>query len=444
LPTVAPSPTQTSQPTYGPDPTLAPNAPFKPRSGTLEVAMGKAGPLAPAADGGAAAATEINDFGFDLLRRLDQQGNLCVSPASIAFALAMARAGARGQTATEMDKVLRSFGSDAQGAEIVALLKALAADNYMQHGYDENGNEVAVQKARLDLANAAFAQRDMTFEQAYLNALSSRFASGMYLVDYRSDPDAARKVINDWVYDHTQGRIPQILGPGDIDTTTRLALANAMYMQAHWQVPFSDSATAPAQFTRSDGSKVSVPTMSGESVDWSYASGTGWRAVDLPYEGNTMSMTIIVPDNIGSFVSGLNAASLKALWKSERAYDVTLTLPRFHAGSHFNLSDYLSAMGMPTAFDPYAADFSGIAPITPSSPPLYIQRVIHQANIDVDEEGTTAAAATVVYMGAGAAPPEPLPSVTLHVDRPFVFLIHDNATGAVLFAGRIDDPSATS
>jgi serpin B len=422
-----------------PEPTTAPTLPFKPKSDKIEVAMGKAGPLAPAADGGDKAAAEINDFGFDLLRRLDPAGNLCVSPTSIALALAMTRAGAEGQTATEMDKVLRSFGSDGQASEIVALLAALKADNYTEEGEDENGNDVQVQKARLDLANATFTQQRLPVEQAFLDALSSRFSSGMYLVDYQKDAEAARKVINDWVYDHTQGRIPQILSPGDVDPSTLIALVNAMYLQAHWAKEFDPASTKSLPFTRSDGSRVSVPTMASED-DWGYASGKGWRAVDLPYAGYTMSMTIIVPDDMASFVAGLNAASLATIWKSEKKYDVTLTLPRFKADSHFDLASHLAAMGMPTAFDPNTADFSGIT----GDRSIYIGKVIHQANIDVDETGTTAAAATVVVGKGMIGEPDPIPSVTFHVNQPFLFLIHDKATGAVLFAGRIDDPSATS
>ncbi len=214
-----------------------------------------------------------------------------------------------------------------------------------------------------------------------------------------------------------------------------------MYLQAHWADEFDPASTKSLPFTRSDGSQVSVPTMSGEpgGSGWGYASGKGWRAVDLPYAGYTMSMTIVVPDDMASFVAGLNAASLATIWKSEKKYDVTLTLPRFKADSHFDLASHLAAMGMPTAFDPTPRTSPGSQPTSP----LFIANVIHQANIDVSEEGTTAAAATVVSMKGGIGP-NPIPSVTFHVNQPFLFLIHDNATGAVLFAGRIDDPSATS
>ena len=440
-----PSPIPTASPTDypwvtdEPEPTAAPTPKFKTKSGKIETLMGKAGPLAPAKDGGKLAATEINDFGFDLLRRMDPTGNICVSPTSIALALAMMRAGAKGQTATEMDAVMRSLGSDPQANEIVELLAALKNDNYSETGDDDSGRLVTVQKARLDLANAAFGQHGLSIEQTFLDALSSRFASGMYLVDYVKDAEAARKVINNWVYDHTQGRIPEILAPGDVDSSTLIALANAMYLQAAWSKEFDAGATKSLSFNLGDGSKVTVPTMS-EGDDLPYAAGTGWRAVDIPYYGWTMAMTIIVPDDMTSFVAGLNAAALAKVWKVEKTYGVTLTLPRFKADSHFDLSDILKALGMPTAFAS-EADFSGIT----TDQPIAIGRVIHQANIDVNEKGTTAAAATVVTgRGTVGGPGDPIPSVTFHVDHPFLFVIHDLATGAVLFTGRIDDPSAIS
>jgi serpin B len=155
-----------------------------------------------------------------------------------------------------------------------------------------------------------------------------------------------------------------------------------------------------------------------------------------------MSMTVIIPDSMAAFTSTLDAATLAAIWKAEKKYAVTLTLPRFHANTHFDLSQVLQAMGMPTPFTSGAADFTGIN--ADPSLALHIQKVIHQANIDVNEEGVTAAAATAVEGGKGSTGDAPtLPSVTVHVDHPFLFLIHDTTTGAVLFAGRMMDPSKT-
>jgi serpin B len=435
----------TAESTEGPQPTEKVVAPsFKAKPLSLESMQGKAGPPAPAQDGGKQAATAINDFGFDLLRHLDQSGNLCFSPASIEIALAMARAGARGETATEMDAVMRSFGAEDQAAEIVALLQALAADNAWESGYEEQDRPFKEQRVRLDLANAAFFQHGFTVEQAYLDALSSRFSSPLYLVDFDNEPEKARQQINDWVYNHTQGRIPEILHQGDVDSGTLFALANAMYLQARWGAEFNLSDTKSLPFTRIDGSKVSVPMMAKEAWWMNYASGTGWRAVDLPYYGDTISMAVVVPDNMSSFVAGLDAATLRKILASEKGYDVTLFLPRFKADTHFDLGDALKAMGMPKAFDFNGADFTGIS--LDRGRLLYIAKVVHQANIEVDEEGTTAAAATVAAEGWSVSGPGPTPppKVIFRVDRPFLFFIHDSATGAILFAGRIDDPSATS
>lgn len=407
--------------------------------------MGKAGLLAPTEDYGAGAAAEINAFGFDLLRRLDSQGNLCASPASIALALAMVRAGARGQTATEMDAVLHSLGSDPQAQAIVALLQSLQSDTYYEDSdwYAEDpmatpvpGKEALVE---LDVSNAVFSQKGMTLQPGYLDALSSRFGAGVGLLDYKNDPEAARLAINRWASDRTKGRIPEVLQPGDITTLTRIALANAIYLKAAWNSPFDETLTGSKPFTLADGSKVSVPTMAIDH-EFSYAAGRGWSAVDLPYAAGNMSMTIIVPDDMASFTAGLTATKFNSIVSQETGRTVDLTLPRFSAETRINLASLLAAMGMPTAFDPARADLSGIT----QDEQLYIAKVIHQANIDVVEQGTTAAAVTVVMVATtgGGDEPTPPPHVTFHVDKPFLYFIRDVRSGAVLFMGRIDNPAA--
>jgi serpin B len=394
--------------------------------------MGAAKLAAPAADGGVLAGTEINEFGLDLLRQLDSSGNLCASPTSIALALAMVRPGARGATATEMDKVLHDFGTTGQASEIVALLQALkAVSNSAKDPADE-----------LDVANAVFSQEGMNLEPAYLDSLSSGLGAGVGLLDFRNDPESARLTINQWASKWTKGRIPAILQPGDVDNLTRIALANAIYLKAAWDHQFDPKATSSQPFTRSDGSKVSVPTMASD-MGYLYAAGKGYRAVQLPFD-TSASMTIIVPDDMSSFVAGLTAAQLSTIDRQLSAYEVDLTLPKFSAESRFDLADVLKAMGMPTAFEmptPSAgADLSGIT----LDEQLYIQHVIHEANIDVDENGVVASAVTVVIGEAGAAGPGSLPRVTFHIDKPFLYFIQDRSTGAILFMGRIDDPSAAS
>jgi serpin B len=414
--------------------------------------MGTAPLVAPADDMGALAGTEINDFGIDLLRQLDSSGNLCASPTSIALALAMVRAGARGQTATEMDKVLHDFGTTGQASEIVALIQALqAVTTYDDSDFESDDPDATPDETgktpvqELDVSNAVFSQKDMTLEQAFLDSLSSSFGAGVGLVDYIKDPEAARQIINQWASERTKGRIPEILKAGDVDTDTRIALANAIYLKAAWADPFDPDATKSLPFTRADGSKVSVPTMAMGAL-FGYAAGKGYRAIDLPMggDGSSLSMTIVVPDDMTSFVKGLTAAQLAGIESGLSTYNVDLTLPRFSANTRFDLSDILAAMGMPTAFNKNLADFSGIT----TDEPLYIQHVIHQANIDVVEEGTTASAVTVVEGGKGScgdcAKPTPPPHVVLHINKPFLYFIQEDYSGAVLFMGRIDDPSASS
>jgi len=414
--------------------------------GQFAIALGNTALLAPASDDGKLAGTEIDDFGFDLLRKLASTGNLCASPTSIALALAMVRSGARGITGTEMDEVLHGFGSPGQAREVVALLKELQAQTvYQDDGAsgdsqatpDHTGQQPVVE---LDVSNAVFAQEGMSLEQAYLDSLSSEFGAGLGLLDYQNDPEGARKIINAWASDQTKGRIPEVLHPGDVTSGTRIALANAIYLNAGWSDPFDPQFTKSLPFTRPNGSAVSVPTMAIER-EFAYTAGTGYRAVELPY-GNglgSLSMTIVVPANMSTFVSGLSAATLASIDARAKTYQVDLTLPRFSADTRTDLATALGAMGMSALFDPDAADLSGIT----TDQQLYITEAIHEANIDVVEQGTTASAVTVALGGATAGPVS-FPHVQFHVNQPFLYFIREQTTGAVLFMGRIDDPSVKS
>jgi serpin B len=376
------------------------------------------------------AAGAINAFGIDLyLRIATGDGNVVVSPASIALALGMARAGAVGGTATEMDAVLRDLVTDDHAAWLNALDAALASRTGK---FPDANNEP--QPVTLRIANAPFSQRGMKLVDAYLEALASRYGSGLQLVDYKTESEAARKAINGWVSDQTEQRIPELLGPGSITPDVRLTLVNAIYLKAAWLTPFAEEATKTGAFTRLDGSTVDVPLMhAGGPLP--YASGDGWQAVELPYVGGSLAMTVIVPDDFAAFGKGLTPELLAEITGGLGNRPVTLTFPKFGIESKVELATTLAAMGMPAAFDPGLADFSGIT----TEERLFISAVIHQANIDVDEKGTTAAAATAVVMRATAEPGEP---VTLTVDRPFMFALRDVPTGAVLFLGRVTDPSA--
>lgn len=427
-----PIPTAASPAPGSPYPTLAP--------GELTVARGNAALADAMADKGAAAATEIDDFGFDLLRQLNATGNLVASPTSIALALGMVRPGAEGQTAAEMDKVLHSFGAAGQAGEVRALLAELATQNvYLTKdgmpipSPDPDKDAPTVE---LSVADQAFIQKDYSIEAAYLDSLTSAYNAGVALVDYKNASEAARQLINTWGSDQTRGRIQQILNEGDVDAMTRLVLVNAIYLQAAWSTAFDPSLTQDRAFTTADGTTVQVPTMAIDS-NYAYAAGSSYQAVDLPYSLGGLSMTIVVPDDIASFVNGLSAAGFQSILKAESDADVDLQLPRFSIQTRVELSDVLSALGMPTAFESTQADFSGIT----TEEPLYLAAVIHEANIDVVEKGTTASAVTAVVVAAGATRAQP-ERVTMHVDKPFLYFIHDTRSGAILFMGRVDDPTA--
>jgi serpin B len=378
----------------------------------------------------AVAADALERFGLALYERLAKGGNgaIVVSPASIALALAMARTGARGETAAQMDAVLGGLGSDATAAALNALDQALASRSGTFKAHDDKPYELT-----LGIANAPFAQRDTKWEQAFLDALASRYGAGVRLVDFKADAEGARKQINAWVDEQTRDRIPELLAPGLLDALVRLVLVNAIYLKAPWETPFAVEATRDGAFHRLDGMSVTVPMMS-LSEELPYARGDGWQVVELPYVGGSLALDVIVPDDLRAF-EGAAATLVPAATAALSDRHVDLELPRFKAETKVDLAELLPIMGMPLAFDPERAEFSGMT----TAEQLYISNVVHQANITVDEKGTEAAAATAVVMRTTAMPAEP---VRLVVDRPFLFALRDVPTGAILFLGRIVDPSA--
>ncbi|NJD26859.1 MAG: serpin family protein [Chloroflexi bacterium] len=418
--TASPGPSPTSPGTNNPDVVVG-------QGDLAAVALARA-PANPT--DAAAAAAGINDFGLELFRvGTDGDQNAVVSPASIILALGMARPGARTETAAQMDDVMRAVASDENAAWLNALDAALAARSGTYKNVFDKDAEVT-----LRIANAAYGQRGFEFERAYLEALASRFGVGLRLVDYVLAPESARQDINAWVDGQTEHRIPELLEQGTIDELTRLVLVNAIYLKAPWFAPFEEEVTRPAPFHRLDGSVVEVPTMLGGGTI-GYAEGDGWRAVELPYAGRDLAMTIIVPDDLDAFEASLSGERFAGVVEALEDQKVALWLPKFGIETKLSLAGVLADMGMDLAFDPMQADFSGIST---QRDDLYITDVIHQANIDLDEEGTEAAAATAVVMGVTSAPAKP--PVELRVDRPFLFALRDVPTGAILFLGRVVEP----
>ncbi len=364
-------------------------------------------------------------FGFDLYHAISQQpGNLFYSPFSISLALAMTYAGAREETERQMAATLRFTMPQADlHAAFNALDQELAARGQGAKGKDGEG-------FRLNIVNALWGQRDYGFAQAYLDMLAENYGAGIRLVDFASQPEPSRVMINDWVSDNTEGRIEDLIPPGMIDSLTRLVLTNAIYFNAAWMYPFAEGATRHAAFHKLDGSEVMLPTMSlTESL--AYGNGDGYQAIELPYDGGELSMLILVPDTgrFAEFEAALDADRLAAISQGLGYEQVRLSLPRFEFETELQLGDILAEMGMPVAFSG-DADFSGIT----GSPELTISEVVHKAFVGVDEAGTEAAAATAVIMRLTAMPGEP---IEVRVDRPFVFVIRDIVTGALLFAGRV-------
>lgn len=394
-----------------------------------------AGPTAPRAAVApgqeTAAIAAVNGLGLDLLRLNlgEAKGNVALSPFSIAAALGMARAGAGGTTAAEMDGVLHTTDAAALHAGMNALLQALDSRNGTFPGGD--GKDLVVQ---LHAADRAFVQQGLALLDPFVQTLAADYGSTLGTVDYAHAAEKARRTINAWVAERTKDRIPELLAEGTIDGLVRLVLVNAVYLKADWAVPFEKEATKPDVF-HAPGGDVSVPFMHG-AESWGWHEGDGWQAVTLPYVGNALAMTVLVPaeGRFDQVVAGLDDALLRQLTAPSPGGEVILSLPKFDIGSALQLDDQLRALGMRAAFDPTAADFRGIT----TDEQLYVSAVVHQATITVDEQGTEAAAATAVIARAASAV---LETHRLTVDRPFVFLLHDIATGALLFAGQVTDPS---
>jgi serpin B len=368
-------------------------------------------------------------FALDLYRYLagNEDGNLFLSPHSISVALAMTYAGARGLTEAEIAEALHfALPQDQLHAAFNQLDLELSQRGDEAEGKDGEG-------FRLHVVNALWGQQNHEFQAAYLDTLARNYGAGLRLVDFVNETEPSRRAINAWVSEQTEGRIEELVPQGAVDALTRLVLTNAIYFNAAWAEPFMEQATRDGAFFLLDGTSVEVPLMRQQAA-FRYARATGYEAIELPYDGNELSMVILLPDagEFQAFERGLDAARLATILAGLGYERVNLTMPRFEMTSEFSLTEALSALGMPLAFTD-AADFSGID----GTDELFISDVIHKSFVSVDEEGTEAAAATAVIAATGSAqePPE------VRIDRPFIFLIRDIETGTLLFVGRTLNPA---
>jgi len=370
------------------------------------------------------------EFAFDLYGQLkDEDGNIFFSPFSISQALAMTWIGARGDTETQMADTLHFNLPQA------TLHPAFNELDLELHSRGQGAKGKDGKGFRLNIANSTWGQDGWTWLPDFLDSLAVNYGAGMRLVDFATAPDECRVTINRWVEDKTEDRIKDLLPEGTIDNSTALVLVNAIYFNAAWLNHFEVENTFTGDFNLLDGSKVDAQLMR-QTEDQNYTDGDGYKALELEYDGEELSMVILLPD-VGRFEeieSNLDAEMIDGIVEdlSERSVDVTL--PKFEYESQFGLVETLTSMGMTDAFMPDIADLSGMD----GTRLLYITDVLHKAFVCVDEAGTEAAAATGVVIGYTSVP-EP---ATFKADHPFIFFIRDIETGAILFLGRVLDPTA--
>jgi serpin B len=383
-------------------------------------------PNVPAADLGALVSGNT-EFAANLYQQLrTEPGNFFYSPHSISSALGMTWAGAKGKTETDMATALAVTLPQSQFHPAMNMLdQELASRGQGAKGADGGG-------FRLNVANALWGQVGYPFEAAFLDMLGLNYGAGMHIVDFEGQPLQAVDLINGWVEKKTEDRIKDILSPDSVNSGTKLVLTNAVYFNAAWQVPFEPSNTKPGTFTTQAGASVMVPMMHG-SFEVPYVAGADYAAVELPYDGQELSMVLVLPNDLATFEAGLTGAKLDQIAGSlSSTYMVDTAMPTFEFDSKFGLVEPLKALGMGIAFSD-AADFSGIN----GTGGLVITDVIHQSFVKVNEAGTEAAAATAVIIGETSVP-QP---ASISLDKPFVFFIRDIQTKAVLFVGRVADPS---
>lgn len=371
--------------------------------------------------------TDNTEFSLALYQTLGKSnsGNFFFSPYSVSTALSMTLAGAAGQTEKQMASLLRA------PENIAAYHAARAALEKKIERIAEKGN------VTLETANSLWPQKGYALSQAFLKDLKRYYGSTVTPVDYRDATEAARNTINTWVEKKTRDKIRELLKPGILNSLTRLTLVNAIYFKGDWSNRFDGSATTDAPFFIRPDSTESVSMMH-QKRKFRYGASDSLQIIELPYSGEDLSMLILLPaekNGISGLEETLTPKTLDDLSKSLRETTVSIFLPKFTVTSTLRLDETLRTLGMTDAFDPAKADFSRM---TSQNDKLFIGAVVHKAFIDVNEEGTEAAAATGVVISLTSAMPRPEP--VFRADHPFLFLIRENRSGSILFMGRVAEP----
>jgi len=367
-----------------------------------------------------------NEFAVGLYKELrEHEGNLFFSPYSIRTALAQAYAGARGQTARQMAEVMR-----------------LPKDDSNVHRTFRSFEETLASRARhgtieIDVANALWRQTGFPLLEEFLNIMGAEYKSSLFEADFAGAPNKACRAMNRWVSDKTHGRIEEIVGPDNIDHLTKLILANAIYFSGEWKSPFDKFATSPDSFHFTPGKSqpvqtVTVPMMCQHEAVFGYAQFEECEALEMPYAGDRLSMVIFLPVTTSGWVdfeNKMSALDLSRLIQALPRQSVSVCLPKFQFESSFKLAGALEKMGMGNAFSQELADFGGMM----LEKPFGISNVLHKAMVEVDEAGTRASDATVVVISVGLPP-------VFRADHPFIFVIRDIPSDAILFMGRVLNP----
>jgi len=367
-----------------------------------------------------------NAFAIDFFKTaLQPSENAVFSPYSISAAFAMTYAGAAGDTASQMQKAMHWAGPASKVATDFASLNQILKD---------------AQKAgavQLSIANALWPQKGYGFRKDYLDLLSDTFKTSLHEADFVKQSEVERVRINQWVEEQTKDRITDLMPPGSVNEMTRLVLANAIYFKAKWQSPFKTESTRPAPFYLASGGSVSAPLMAKQS-NFRYALMPTFKLLELPYEGGELSMLIILPDatnGLPELEKEMSDANLVAWTRALRMKEVSVFLPRFRMTFETRLNGHLETLGMHDAFSDQKADFTGMT----GNRDLYISSAVHKAFVEVNEEGTEAAAATGIAMAPRSAV-RPVEIPVFRADHPFLYMIRHQATGTILFLGRMIKP----
>ncbi|MDD9868121.1 MAG: serpin family protein [Candidatus Campbellbacteria bacterium] len=426
-PTPTPTPTPTPDTTPEPTPDTNPDSPASPNDKSDESKTTTKDPK----DGAKILIDNLvdanNQFALDIYSELIKQekGNIFFSPYSIFVALAMVYEGTKGKTAEEIQKTFHFPKEDKTRRNSFATThKRLNAKNA---------------KYKLSIANALWVQKDYKLLKTYLDTVKKYYDGNATNLDFVGATEESRKTINSWVEKQTNDKIKNLFPEGSLDQLTRLVLTNAIYFKGSWDEQFDKSLTREEDFYVNADNVVQVKMMRKEEEElFKYTETDNAQIIELPYKGKDLSMLIFLPkekDGITSLENSLSIQNINEWRKNLQTQEVYVYIPKFTFNARYSLNNTLSKLGMPTAFTPGAADLSGID----GSKNLYIGSVVHQAFVDVNEEGTEAAAATGVSVSlSGASPPPPI----FRADHPFIFVIQENKEQNILFLGKVVNPAS--